>query len=380
MNSHILSINIEASNGNGEDSHLINSDVDAEFVVLGVFDGLGGRSAGFDGKTGGQIASEEATQIAKKIFGKRKGKLSQDIATELQANICKSLKNQAELKMGKSRLSGTLTGKRLCTTIALASIPKQADPESKPFEISLAWMGDSRVYFLSPKKGLQQLTVDDLEVEKDAFQMIREDSRMSQYLTADIPSDWQIHFYLEKFEEKGCVLVCTDGCFQYLPAPWDFEKLLLETLIKSSKHDDWEELLKQKYEEIKQDDVSLTLYSIGFSNFDDIKNSYTSRLESLSSNYNSALNSPNQNDLWNSYCRDYEARLITRGYKKTTSEDNAPENSVSEDFVNEHPNPNQAKSKALGTKLRECPTKSTASISLNSYQKTLPIMEDNYVI
>ncbi|GJD19205.1 hypothetical protein RIVM261_041610 [Rivularia sp. IAM M-261] len=318
MNSHVLCLNIEASSGNGEDSYLVDDNVNAEFVVLGAFDGLGGRSAGFDGRTGGQIASQEATRIAKNILNQWNGKVTKNIAIELQDRICQQLKSQADSKMGKSRLSGTLTGKRLCTTIALASIPKQVEPDTKAFDISLAWMGDSRVYFLSPRKGLQQLTTDDLELEKDAFQMIREDPRMSQYLTADIPSDWQIHFALENINEKGCVLVCTDGCFQYLPTPWDFEKLLINTLINSSTLKDWKNLLIEKYEKIKQDDVSLILYPVGFSDFNDLQQSYLNRSSLLNVNYNSDTN--NHSELWKSYRCNYEVRLKNKDSNKGLTE------------------------------------------------------------
>lgn len=335
MNSHILCIDIEASNGNGEDSHLIDDNTHAKFVVLGAFDGLGGRSAGFEGKTGGQIASQEATRITKNVLTQWNGRLTKDVAQELQDCICRLLKSKADLKMEKSRLSGTLTGKRLCTTIALVSVPKQVEPDKKAFEISLAWMGDSRVYFLSPQKGLQQLTVDDLEIEKDAFQMIREDPRMSQYLTADIPTDWQIHFALESFDEKGCILVCTDGCFQYLPTPWDFEKLLLNTLIDSGEPEDWRNLLIEKYEKIKQDDVSLILYPIGFSDFDDIKTSYQNRLKILIKNYKNDTIS--NDDLWNSYRYDYEVRLMTKNCSKYVTEKTftTSENSITENYINE---------------------------------------------
>lgn len=337
-NPHILSINIEASNTNGEDSYLIYSDDYSKFIVLGVFDGLGGRSAGFAGKTGGQIASQEATQITARILKQWKGELTEDIATELRDSICKSLKSQADSKMEKSRLSGTLTGKRLCTTIALACVPKQVEDENNIFEISFAWMGDSRVYFLSPKKGLQQLTVDDLEIEKDAFQMIREDPRMSQYLTADIPSDWQIHFSIERFDEKGCILVCTDGCFQYLPTPWDFEKLLITTLINSSTPENWKNLLVENYEKIKQDDISLALYRIGFDDFDDLKNSYQERLQFLSQNYEFDIdNSDALINLWNSYRLDYEVRIKTKNFNNSVK-DNIAQNDVKENSVSENSN------------------------------------------
>lgn len=320
-----LFLDIEASNNNGEDSYLIYDDPCSEFVVLGAFDGLGGRSAGFEGMTGGQIASKEATKITQMVLEQSHGMLTQHVATKIQSRICQSLKSQAESKMVKSRLTGTLTGKRLCTTIALASIPRKIELENSHCEISLAWMGDSRIYFLNPQKGLQQLTRDDLEVDKDAFEMIREDPPMSQYLTADIPKNWEINFLVDKLEEKGCILVCTDGCFQYLPAPWELEKLLLKTLVAADTFQGWKTLLSEKYEYIKQDDVSLILHYIGFSDFDDLKKSYQQRLEYLDANYNSEASENTLSQLWNSYRCNYEARL-NAAQNISTSSDNYVDN------------------------------------------------------
>ncbi len=173
-------------------------------------------------------------------------------------------------------------------------------------------MGDSRIYFLSPTKGLQQLTKDDLESSKDAFQMIREDPPMSQYITADMPEKWQIHWKSEKFQESGCILACTDGCFQYIPAPWDFEKLLLETLTESKTASEWKELLIKEYEKIRQDDVSLVLYPVGYTEFDELKSNYQTRLANLRNSYNSPTDSHEDlMGLWDSYRSDYEAMLET---------------------------------------------------------------------
>jgi serine/threonine protein phosphatase PrpC len=322
MSSNILAIDIEASSGNGEDSHLICDDDRSEFVVIGAFDGLGGRSAGFDGMTGGKIASQRAVRIAKVVLESWDWKLSEKAVIDLQSRICQTLKSDAESKMEKSRLSGTLTGKRLCTTIVLASIPKSRGTENDFPEIRFAWMGDSRVYFLSPKKGLQQLTVDDLEIHKDAFQMIREDPRMSQYLTADISDNWKIHFAIEKLDENGCILVCTDGCFQYLPTPWDFEKLLLETLTQANTLEEWKSLLVQRYEQIKQDDISLLLYPFGFYDFSNLASAYQRRLEQIAAQYNTNASKIELDELWKSYRSDYEAKLQKnlKPVVKTTTE------------------------------------------------------------
>jgi serine/threonine protein phosphatase PrpC len=309
MSNFLLNVNLEVSSGSGEDSHLIlnGNDNDKQSCVIGVFDGLGGRTAGFDGLKGGQIASKEASQISQKVLSQWNSRLTEEIAHQIQSTICHHLKLQADAKMPKSRLSGTLTGKRLCTTIALASISKR---EESIHDINLAWMGDSRIYFLSPSQGLQQLTVDDLEVRRDAFEMIREDPPMSQYLTADIPSNWCIHHNFETIEERGCILACTDGCFQYLTTPWDFEKLLIETLMDATSPAEWETSLVERYNQIKQDDVSLILIAFGFTDFGHIQESYRSRHENLVSKYNNVSNDIEAlRQLWDTYRIDYEAKL-----------------------------------------------------------------------
>lgn len=375
MSSNLLVLNIEASSGNGEDSHLI-CDTYSESVVLGVFDGLGGRSAGFDGITGGRIASNQAVQTTQRVLKQWKSGLSQEIAIEIQSAICQALKSQAELKMGKSRLSGTLTGKRLCTTIALASIPKKSSEEGVSCEISLAWMGDSRVYFLSPQKGLQQLTTDDLEIDKDAFQMIREDPRMSQYLTADVSDDWQIHFAVEKLNEKGCILVCTDGCFQYLPAPWDFEKLLLETLTSAETLEKWQSLLEQKYEQIKQDDISLILSPLGFSaDFSALSQAYRARLKYVVEHYNTDASNVSLNELWESYRSDYEARLH-KGLKPVVKE-KAPVSSLNEGVDDDKAKPQSLHSDVKPERVEAQPEKDTQKEFSSDSSRSLTT-ETNY--
>ena len=58
MNKCSLIISVEAISGKGEDNHLF---VNGQAVTIGVFDGLGGKPAGFGGERGGRIASREAS-------------------------------------------------------------------------------------------------------------------------------------------------------------------------------------------------------------------------------------------------------------------------------------------------------------------------------
>lgn len=313
-----LVVNIAVAEDKGEDENLASTEKDIEQTqtfLMGVFDGLGGRSAGYGDKTGGRIASEEASKITKKFFKQWHDQITPENVIQLQDEICRSLKKQADDKMPprtSSRLKGSLVEHRLCTTIALASIPKQQGQE-KIFEANVAWMGDSRIYFLSPTKGLQQLTKDDLVTSKDALEMLRQDPPMSQYLTADINPRWQIHFQHYEIKENGCFLACTDGCFQYFSAPWEFEKLLLETLLQSEgdtkDKNNWQELISQKYNEIKQDDVSLVLYPVGFNGIKHLKGSYQQRWQYLQDNFISPTVNTRYEELqslWEKYRIDYE--------------------------------------------------------------------------
>jgi serine/threonine protein phosphatase PrpC len=310
-----LVVNIEVAEDKGEDANLAE-DFGPTFL-MGVFDGLGGRSAGYGGQTGGRIASEEASKISKTFFKQWNSKITSENVLQLQQQICQSLKGKADIYIPKtsSRLKGSLMEHRLCTTLALARILKQQTQE-KIFEADVAWMGDSRIYFLSPTKGLQQLTKDDIVTPKDALEMLRQDPPMSQYLTADINPRWQIRFQHYRFEEMGCFLACTDGCFQYVSAPWEFEKLLLETLSQSEgekmDNNNWKKLIEQKYIEIKQDDVSLILYPVGFNGIKHLKNAYQARLQYLQDNFIYPTANTRYDDLqklWQKYRIDYEHYL-----------------------------------------------------------------------
>ncbi|MEG3927140.1 protein phosphatase 2C domain-containing protein [Microcoleus sp. D3_18a_C4] len=331
-----LVVNIEVAEDKGEDANLAEDF--GQTFLMGVFDGLGGRSAGYGGKTGGRIASEESCQISKTFFKQWHGEIKPENVIQLQQQICRSLKIKADIEMQprtSSRLKGSLVEHKLCTTIALASIPKQKGQE-RIFEANLAWMGDSRIYFLSPTKGLQQLTKDDLVTPKDALEMLRQDPPMSQYLTADINPTWQIHFQHYDIKEPGCFLACTDGCFQYFSAPWEFEKLLLERLYKSEgdtmDKNTWQELIKQRYTEIKQDDVSLILYPVGFHGIKHLKSSYQERWQYLQENFMAPTANARYEDvqtLWEKYRIDYEYYFQFIQYLQPIATPKLP---VSEDY------------------------------------------------
>ena len=306
-NSHVF-INLDNKQGNGEDFWL-NQDYE-KTTVIAVFDGLGGRTLGTAGETGGRIASRESSKSTEKILQQSQGNLnSAEEAEKIQKEICQVLKKFAEENLPVSRMRGKLVNKRLCSTIALASICKPLTNEGK-YQVQIAWMGDSRIYYLNPTQGLQQLTKDDLQESKDALEVIYQDPPMSQFLTANSEENWLINYRQFELAEKGFILACTDGCFQYLPAPWEFEKLLLTTLIKANSFSEWKNLLTEFYQKNKHDDITLLLYPLenDDNNFQDFHSQYQSRSQHLRENYDTKNKSSRDEltQMWNQYRNDYE--------------------------------------------------------------------------
>jgi tetratricopeptide (TPR) repeat protein len=71
----------------------------------------------------------------------------------------------------------------------------------------------------------------------------------------------------------------------------------------------WQELIKQRYTEIKQDDVSLILYPVGFNGIKHLKSSYQERLQYLQENFMTPTANARYEDvqtLWEKYRIDYE--------------------------------------------------------------------------
>jgi serine/threonine protein phosphatase PrpC len=301
-----------------EDEHFEYSD--EMRVAIGVCDGMGGKSAGYGGQTGGAIAAHTAAQIAQEFLREHEGQLGQNNINSLQEKI-DGILTQKALHLPQSRVKSDLTDKKLGTTLAvgIASKPQQ---EEGTFHLDVAWIGDSRVYLLSSEKGLQQLTNDDLKEPKDAYELIYNDPPMSQYLAASMEPGWKIHWNSFEWEEKGLLIVCTDGCFQYLKSPWEFEILLLDSLAKSSNCDKWKELLMSSYESNKQDDVSLLISPVGFDDklcFTVLKSLYSRRLEFLKREY-IQQDSATPQQLWEKYRLQYE-ELLNREVPRSIEEE-----------------------------------------------------------
>lgn len=90
------------------------------------------------------------------------------------------------------------------------------------------WAGDSRVYFLSPSKGLRLLTVDDAFGAEYAM---NSSSEMNNCISYGFYFNINYAFY--HIDEPGVLFCCSDGCFDYMRSPLHLEWLLMHTLSEN---------------------------------------------------------------------------------------------------------------------------------------------------
>ena len=77
--------------------------------------------------------------------------------------------------------------------------------------IDIAWLGDSRAYWIGPADGARQLTTDDAESP--------ESHAITKWLGADAPEDQVVSTVRFEIPGPGHLLLCSDGLWNYLPDP-----------------------------------------------------------------------------------------------------------------------------------------------------------------
>lgn len=124
------------------------------------------------------------------------------------------------------------------------------------------WAGDSRCYIWNPGYGLQQLTKDHSKVDLDALDSIRQDSPMSHFINESKPTKLD-NFTLTHGVENVVLFTATDGAFDYVESPYQFELIVLEAL-KASKIqvDKFEKHLRSSLCDIAKDDVTVAGFII----------------------------------------------------------------------------------------------------------------------
>ncbi|MDN5848120.1 MAG: hypothetical protein L0H63_00580 [Nitrococcus sp.] len=157
----------------------------------------------------------------------------------------------------------------------LAGWVYRTEPER---EITAFWAGDSRCYVLHAD-GLRQVSRDEAKGNYDSFEAIWADPPLTNYISEKTPNCIQRKSLLC---DNPAILICaSDGAFNYLPTPMDFEFVVLSALNSSETMQDWANKLAERLLAAAGDDVSIILHPVGFSSFENLKRNYKGRLEKL---------------------------------------------------------------------------------------------------
>lgn len=311
QNDCFLEITGEITEGKGEDCCL--ADFSESGVVFAVFDGCGGIGSEqyggpFQNHTGAYLASRTAASAFRKWFSCEFAPGSVRLTPDNLPPVCQEVRGflRAELdeagKLVRSsdgqeglRIKGSMY--KLLPTTASMVVGQYQDNQVNLYYL---WAGDSRGYLLN-KRGMMQITLDDTSRGLDAWDSLFEDQTLTNMLSAD--SDFHLHACHLLSDLPLLAIAATDGCFDYLPTPMDFEHLILGSLMNSGNYDEWLRAVDAGLKETAGDDYAMEIGVFGFSDFQDVKDYFRERELSLGSTLKllSLFDEEQSREEWNYY-------------------------------------------------------------------------------
>ena len=260
--------NLQKVPGQGEDSEPLVRD-GRELGLVGVFDGMGGAGGTVyetpDGPgTGAYLASGGARDVVEE---RRLALLDPEwnldgpaAARDLRRSVKGALaETLTALNAPTSGLRSRLL-RALPTTMAIMALQRR-EPRKGRWAGHVFWSGDSRVYVFDPVTGAHQLTRDDLRDRGDALVNLRQDSLVSNAMSAD--TDFVVHHHQVELTAPFLAVAATDGSFGYVRTPIHFEHLVLTSLRDSSDTESWSQLLQQRISSITGDDAAMAVLGVG---------------------------------------------------------------------------------------------------------------------
>lgn len=279
--------------------------------LVAVFDGCGGAGAQKHSCYGGHSEAYVASRLCAGVVY---DDFCREFPTELpvenfvRKNLTTDLKQILETyaptrEEGSFQIRGSLV-RTLPTTAAMAIIRPDGQDTCR---VSAVWAGDSRVYILD-RRGLAQLTVDDTTVP-DPLENLYEDGVLKNVLCMDRPV--RLHCVDYSAELPFMVFAATDGCFNYVSTPMEFEAMILSSLQQSSSVDQWEKNLAAKFGAVAGDDYTLCMAAYGYESFEALRRDMAERWDELDRVYLEPLSRLSSDDrtgrraLWEKYSQDY---------------------------------------------------------------------------
>lgn len=263
-----FAFNLEKVPGQGEDSDPIVRH-GRDLGLVGVFDGMGGAGGTvYETPDGPRSGAYLASRVARDVVEDRMLALldpewnldAPAAARDLHANVKRALGDAlAGLNAPASGLRSRML-RALPTTMAMMALQRR-DAEQGQWAGHLFSSGDSRVYVFDPSSGASQLTRDDLRDPGDALVNLRQDSVVSNAMSAD--TDFVVHHHQVLLSAPFLAVAATDGCFGYVRTPIHFEHLVLASLQESTDSGSWSSILQQRISAITGDDAAMAVLGVG---------------------------------------------------------------------------------------------------------------------
>jgi serine/threonine protein phosphatase PrpC len=270
-------------------------------LTFAVFDGMGGAgSSMMQVKTVGSpvecsqayIASRIVRNVLKEIAITNVGLKIHDLEARLKLKLSEFSSENGILEGSKIR--GSMT-KRLPTTVAAVrcDIPTQTT-FYRTQTIEAIWAGDSRIYVMSPSRGLSVVSKDDVR-STDALEQLRTDPPIDNVVNESVP--FKLNQKKVSVEVPCIVIAATDGLFGYLYTPGYLEFLVLDCLSKAQTMPEFTSILLKEASTFAADDISFVVAFLGFgTDLEKVRLSFRARYERLKVLYQPLLGKPLDED------------------------------------------------------------------------------------
>ena len=274
-----------------------------------VFDGCGGSGSWqyseYKNATGAFVAAQSMCKAYLDWFNMTPLEILADAkkAEESFHSMTVQTLTNLKRKCAPMKVSGSMVKSFPCTASIAITVPKD-----DYLSVITLNAGDSRVYFLAPKTGLVQLTVDDSE--EDPLESLRSNAPMSDMLNADNP--FQIQYRQLSLTYPCAIITASDGVFGYVRSPMDFEYILLDTIMHSESYIQFENTLKCEIIKVTGDDSTCIISFYGWGSFEAVKRKLKKRYDYMQSVINTLDKAMKAGTL------DGEIEIIWKDYRKQT--------------------------------------------------------------
>ncbi len=279
-----FAFNLAKIDGQGEDADPIVRD-GPDLGLVGVFDGMGGAGGTvYETSDGPRTGAYLSSRIARDVVERRMldllepdWNLNGDAAAEdLRRSVRQALEQRlVELKAPPSRLRSKLL-RALPTTMAVVAL-QRTHRNGSTWSAHVFWSGDSRAYAFTAA-GAHQLSTDDLRDPGDAMANLRQDSVVSNAMSAD--TDFRVNYRRVELRAPFLVVGATDGCFGYLETPMHFEHVVLKALAGARSTAAWSREVQSRVAEVTGDDAAMAVMGVG-ADLEEFQAALAPRLEVL---------------------------------------------------------------------------------------------------